>query len=366
MTSIRNSIQINRRIMIFIGILLAIILVLLTKFYFNQRNENRALRLKIISMSENKRTPKTWSELTTKTQSTPAAPAVTTTATPTPAVQTTTSVVAPPAVNNEPLDNQDTTTLAIKLSDQMKRPRNLDLDTIENNIAIADEIISREPDSYSAYKAKLISMLVKEGKFKQPIDEGEVESLLENMAQFNISSDKLARRESALLGNTNNEMQTVELQIEELARSRETLESQLNLYDANSPELAQLNAQIEQLDSQEAQLVANMDNLQASLDSNTAQLFNEDIIEIPFMRMMAKNDYESVIDNAQSFIEQFPNSPSGYFYMVRAMELQGQRDQARAVIQNAQLPQDVQASLLQRLDNEGSQDPQAYWQKLSF
>lgn len=320
-------------------------------------------------MSENKRTPKSWSSLTTRTQTTttktPAitsAPQTSTTAQPTQAPV----VTAVPEVNNEPLANQDTTDLAVRLDGQMKRPKNLDLNTIENNIAIADEIISREPDSYGAYKAKLISLLVKEGKFNQPIDEVEVESLLENMAQFNISSDKLARRESALIGNTNNEVQTVELQLEELARSRETLESQLNAYDANSPELAQLNAQIEQLDSQEAQLLGNIDNLQASLENNTSQMVNEDVVEIPFMRMMAKNDYEGVINNAQSFIEQFPSSPNGYFYMVRAMEMQGQKEQARAVIQNAQLPQDVQVNLLQRLDNEGAQNPQSYWQKLSF
>lgn len=350
--------------MIFIGIMLAIILVLLAKFYFHQRSENRALRLKILSMSENKRTPKSWSELTTRVQTTkPTTPALAAT------VPTTPMPLAPdlavPA-DNEPLVNLDTTDLAIKLDGQMKRPKNLDLNTIENNIAIADEIISREPESYSAYKAKLISLLVKEGKFNQPIDEVEVEGLLENMAQFNISSDKLARRESALIGNTNSEVQTVELQLEELARSRENIESQLNFHDANSPELAQLNAQIQELDNREIQLLGNIDNLQESLANNTLQLMNEDVIEIPFMRMMAKNDYDGVIDNAQGLIEQFPNSPSGYFYLIRALEMQGQKDEARSVIQNAQLPQDVQATLLQRLDNEGSQNPETYWQKLSF
>lgn len=365
MASIRNSIQINRRIMIAIGIMLAIVIVLLTKFYFNQRSENRALRLKILSMSENKRTPKSWSQLTTKTVTTATPAAVTTSpaTTSNPPVSTATSNTEPAS---EPLANQDTADLAVKLQSQMKRPKNLDEKTLDNNIAMADEIISREPDSYGAYKAKLISLLVKEGKFNQAADEVEVEALLESMAQFNISSDKLARRESALIGNTNSEVQLVEVQLEELARTRENLESQLNAYDANSPELAQLNAQIEQLDNQESQLVGNIDNLQAALENNTSQLVNEDIVEIPFMRMLAKNDYDGVINNAQAFIDQFPTSPNGYYYMVRAMELQGQKDQARSVIQNAQLPQDVQASLLQRLDSEESQNPQLYWQKLSF
>lgn len=367
MTSIRNSIKLNRRIMIVIAVLLAVILVLLSKFYFNQRSENRALRLKILSMNENKRTPKAWSQLTTKTvtTTTPAVVAPTNTAS-TPA--TTTQTTSAPQTNaaNEPLANMDTADLAIKLDNQMRRPKNLDAATLDNNIALADEIISREPDSYGAYKAKLISMLVKEGKFKQPADEMEVEALLENMAQFNISTDKLARRESALIGNTNGEIQNVEVQLEALARDRETIESQLSSYDANSPELAGLNAQIQNIDAQEAQLLGNIDSLEESLAANTSQLINEDVIEIPFMRMMAKNDFEAVVDNAQTFIEQFPNSPNGYFYMIRALEMQGQQDQARSVIQNAQLPQDVQASLLQRLDSESSQNPQQYWQKLSF
>jgi sensor histidine kinase regulating citrate/malate metabolism len=52
MASIRNSIQINKRIMILVAVLLAMILVLLTKFYFSQKKENRALRLKILSTSD--------------------------------------------------------------------------------------------------------------------------------------------------------------------------------------------------------------------------------------------------------------------------------------------------------------------------
>jgi len=349
--------------MIVIATLLAIILVLLAKFYFSQKKENSALRLKIISMSETKRTPKSWAQLTRRSQALTAAPAIPTAI----AAPTATSVVPAENTNvNESLDNFDTTDLALKLDGQMKKPKNFNLNTIENNIAIADEIISREPDSYSAYKAKLISMLVKEGKFNQSIDEVEVESLLESMAQFNISSDKLARRESGLIGNTNSEIQNVESQLEGLARERERIEALLNSYDPESPELAQLNNQIQEIETREAQLLGNIDHLEESLSSNTSQLINEDVIEIPFMRMLAKNDYDSVIENAESFIEQFPTSPSGYFYMIRALEMQGKKEEALSVIENSQLPQSVQDRLFQRLDEEGSQNPQSYWQKLSF
>ncbi len=342
--------------------LLAVILVLLTRFYFNQKKENSALRLKILSMSETKRTPKSWAQLTTRLR--PSALTVLAPVTDSPSTPTTAPAASGTSAEN--IDNLDTTDLALKLDGQMRRPKNFDLKTIENNIAIADEIISREPDSYGAYKAKLISMLVKEGKFNQAIDESEVESLLESMAQFNISSDKIARRESALIGNTNGEIQNVEVQLEGLARERETIESQISSYDINSPDLAQLNNQIQEIETREAQLLENIDSLENSLASSTDQLINEDVIEIPFMRMMAKNDYDSVIENAESFIEQFPSSPSGYFYMVKALEMQGRKEEALSIIENSQLPQSLQDRLFQRLDEDENQNPQTYWQNLSF
>lgn len=349
--------------MFVIVVLLSVILVLLTRFYFNQKKENSALRLKILSMSETKRTPKSWAQLTTRLRPSPlTVPAVTVAST----ARTNSETTAENINVDQSLDNLDTTDLALKLDGQMRRPKKFDLKTIENNIAIADEIISREPDSYGAYKAKLISMLVKEGKFNQAIDESEVESLLESMAQFNISSDKIARRESALIGNTNGEIQNVEVQLEGLARERETIESQISSYDTNSPEFAQLNNQIQEIETREAQLLENIDNLENSLASNTDQLINEDVIEIPFMRMMAKNDYDSVIENAESFIEQFPSSPSGYFYMIRALEMQGRKEEALSVIQNSELSQSLQDRLFQRLDEDENQNPQTYWQNLSF
>ncbi len=341
--------------------MIALVAAFMVKFYFNQKHENRALRLKILSMQENRRAPKPWAQLLTKPQAATSA----LTAPKTAPVQDQTTTTA----NNEAtqtLDAQDTQELASKLTVGMKKVKALEASDIDNNIAIADEIISREPDSYAAYKAKLISLLTKEGRFNQPADEVEVESILESMAQFNISSDNIARREAALIANTNSDIQNVEAQIEEVARQRETLESQLNSFDPNSQEFLNLNVQLQQLDDQEIQLASNIESLENALANNTAQLTNEDVVEIPFMRMMAKNDYEGVMDNAQAFIEQFPNSPNGYFYMVKALEMQGQKDQALQVIQDSRLPQDAQQALLQRLDAQAAEDPKNYWQKLSF
>ncbi len=357
MTSIKESLKINKRISIAIVIMLTVFAVFMFKFYFNQKSENRALRIKILSMQENRKTPKPWAKLlTTSVQPKASVSALTAKA----------AVTDDVSHTEQAIESQDTQELAVKLNTGMRKVKTLDDKDIDNNIAIANEIISREPDSYSAYKAKLISLLTKEGKFNQAVDEIEIENTLESMAQFNISSDKLTRREAALISNTNAEIQSVEIELEEVARQRESLEAQLNSTTPESPELAELNAQLQQLDEKEVQLASNIESLEVNLASSTAQLANEDVVEIPFMRILAKNDLEGVIDNAGVFIEQFPNSPNGYFYLVKALEMQGQKDQALQIIQDSRLPPDAQRALLQRLETQDSEDPKNYWQKLSF
>ncbi|MBC7428202.1 MAG: hypothetical protein H7336_06295 [Bacteriovorax sp.] len=360
MANIRQSVETNKKLLILIAVLLVFILTFLFKFYNNQKRENRALRLKLLSMSETKRTPKAWAQLMAVKAK---VAALTTTAQ---TVSEASSTAAASTQETQNIDAQDTQELAVRLNGQMKKVKNLDAAGIDNNIAIANEIIFREPDSYGAYKAKLISLLTKEGKFHQPPDEVEVESLLESMAQFNISNDNIARREAVLIANTNSGIQNVETELEQLAKNRDSLESEISNFEPNSPQLVEANNQLQEMDEQEAQLTANIDSLENQLAQNTAQISNEDVVEIPFMRMLAQNDYEAVLDNAQAFIDQFPNSPTGYFYMVRALDQMGQKDQSLNTIKNSRLPADVQQSLLQRLDSQGADDPKNYWQKLSF
>lgn len=350
---IKRSIEINKKMLILIALILVVIGVVLFKYYAQQKRDNRALRIKILSMQENKRTPKSWVELLKKS----AEPTVAPTAAPAAATE---------APVDLPVSTDDTQELAVKLNIQMRRVKNLDEANLDSNIAMADEIISREPDSYVAYKAKLISLLTREGKFKLPADETEISDLLENMAQFNLSSDKLARREALLVGNTNSDIQNIESRLDTVSRQRDLLEVELNNLDSNSPLQAALNAELQQLDQQEMQLVSSIELLEDQLANNRAQLVNEDIVEISFMRMLAQDDFNGVIDNAQAFIEEYPTSPSGYFYMIRALELQGQKEQALEVIQNSRLPLDAQQALIRRLESESSGDPKNYWKNLSF
>lgn len=359
MKSLRESIQTHNKLLLLIAVVLTLLIVLGGRYYFDLHQENQALKIKILSMNENKKTPKPWADLTAKLT-----PPAALTVVPAKPVEEKTNP------NNEEqtvsLSDQETQALALKLSEQLRRPRNLELEMIENNIAIANEIISREPDSYSAYKAKLISLLVKEGKFNQEIDDEEVDNLLTSMAQFNISSDKLARREAALIAESNDQIQNAETQLDELASAREELESKLANLDSNDAEFVTLNNQLQQLEARETQLLDDLQSLQTQIVSNSSQLVNEDLVEVPFRRMLAKGEYDSVIDNAQNFIEEFPDSSSGYFYLIRALELQGQKEEALNIIQNSKLPPDVQSNLIQKLETESAETPDTYWQNLSF
>lgn len=357
MAGLRESIQSTRNLLIAVIALLGILGLFVGKFYIEQKKENQSLKLKLLLMSENKKTPKAWSELTKK------APVVKTAE---PQVPAPVKIEEVPAKSPEVLSEQDTQTLAMKLDDQMRKVRELDLSTLDNNIALADEIISREPDSYSAYKAKLISLLVREGKFNQETDDTEIENLLESMAQFNFTTDAVARREAALISNATNERAGLEMQIEDLNLERENLAMELESLDPNSVEFANMNIEIQQLEEKQNTLLANAESLEDRLNEESAQLANEDVIEIPLMRMLAKNDYDGVIANAQNLIEQFPNSPNGYYYLTKALELQGNREEALSIIQNSVLPGDIQSNFIQRLEYESKEDPKAYWQKLDF
>lgn len=357
MTGLRESIQVNRKLLITTMVFLAMMLVFVGKFYRDQKKENHSLKLQLLLMSESKKTPKAWKELinqkpihaeTTQVKKTE--------------VITTTAADETKII----LSEEDTQTLAKKLDSLMIRAQDLDEKALDFNIELADEIISREPDTYGAYKAKLISLLIKEGKFNQDIDDSYIENLLENMAQFSFSNEAIARKEAALMSKANIESENLEMRIEQLAIEREALENQQQALDSNSDEFAILSNQINILEEKQNELLENTDNAFVRLADQSTELANEDVVEIPFMRLLAKNEFEAVISNARSFIEQFPESPKGYFYLTRALELQGNKEEAMNVIQNSTLPGDVQSSFIQRLENESKTDPKAYWQKLNF
>lgn len=348
---------------IFYLILVAFILMggFLFKFYNEQKTENSALKIKMATLSKS-RTITPWQRTLPHANKTPAV---------TPQLQKTSQqapAVEPALVEDEPLQTIATPELINVLDSRMINIKNQDLNALEKNIEIANEIISREPGSYSAYKAKLISLLTKEEKFGVSSDEAEINSILEIMASFEVNTDVVTRREAALISNTNNEITALTDQLNLATSAREELDTLLESTDPNSPEYAEIELERANLRSNEVAIADRLSEISNNLDNNAPQALSreEDIVQIPFLRLMAKGDYETVIDNASDYVEQFPNSTEGYYFLVKALIENGQREEALRVIQNSSLSPANQELLQSRLDQTENVDPKDYWETLQF
>lgn len=271
--------------------------------------------------------------------------------------------------NPELIKNRETEDLALDLQDKMKNVKNLDLPQIGRTIEIADELILREPETYSAYKAKLIALLTREGKFNIPADDEEINALLEDMARFDLTSDKVLQKEAALISTANAEVRALEQKLTETQTQLNAIETQMAQLGPNNPDYRALDTRravlAMQLDDTVGKISTIEDQIQRG-DFPPDSLINEDVVQIPFMRSMARGDYEAAADNAEGFVQQFPNSPVGYFYLVLALEQLGRKEEAIDTLARSRLGSAEQAKLLERLSNARLEDPKRYWEKLNF
>ena len=362
-----HDIKTNRNILIAVFALMLILAGFLLKFYVDQKKENSSLRIKLLTMASNRKQPTTWKQLTTRTETQNQKQNKNQT-------QTNTQIQTPPAQSSLaeaekiPMADRPLEDLVAELNINMRSVQAAAAKDLDHNIELAEEIISREPGSYAAYKAKLISMLIKEGKYNQDLDDGEVNSVLESMAGFDVTTDSVARREAALLSNANNQLMIYQDQLRSVSQERVTLDDQIESLDPNSPEASLLMAQRQELLAQEEAASIQLNQFQNTVQTSLADdsYLNEEIVEIPFMRALAKNDFDTVEDDASAFIEQFPTSVSGYYYLIRALEFQGRNEEIPEIIASSQLSADAQKTLQDRLDQNRSNDPKKYWQRLNF
>ena len=359
--------QQNRKLLYIIISMLFVLTLFVFKFYHDQKKENNALKIKVLTLGKDRRSPTPWQRLLNTPSN---APILTSNAisdkVTTRAASTTNSANS---ILDQSIENLDIQELALLLNSRMKDVKKLNLQALQKNIQIADEIISKDPESYSAYKAKLICLLIEEGKLNIPVDEQDINLLLETMANFDLSSDAVVKKEAGLISNTNNEMVQSIDELNIITEKKNQIELQMETLPPGSEELQNLIAQRATLITQEEDATNKITELQKILDSNNfppEQYLNEDIVQIPFLRMMAKEDFNNVIDNANSFIEQFPNSIDGYYYLIKALEATGRHDEAVNFIQDSRLSPIGQAALQERLQNSKNVDFKHYWEKLNF
>lgn len=371
-TQVDLELKQNRKLLYAIGLVLILISVLLLQFYQDQKRENSALRIKMVSL-HNTRPVTPWQRLLSKPQIAPnlKPDEMITDQLSIKAAATKTSdqkKMLTPQEEDRPIQNLSTQELALDLNLRMVEVKSMDLAALEKNIEIADEIIAREPDTYLAYKAKLISMLIEEAKLNHDIDETIVNQTLETMASFDLNSETATKREAVLIADTDNQISTLTNQLIQASVERANIELEMELQDPNSAEMRAL--EIERInliktEEEKAQKISELDSL---LESGFPEdnYLNEEVIQIPFFRMMAKNNYDGVIDNAVTFIEQFPDSPEGYFFLIKGYEATGRKEDALRVLEESGLSAQNQEKLREQLRRFTSFDPKTYWEKLNF
>lgn len=225
---------------------------------------------------------------------------------------------------------------------------------LDQAIKAIEEVISKDPLVYSSYKAKLIMLLTREEVHKEEVPDDTIEELLDIMAGFDISSEEALRKESFLIARTNNKLNELEKDIIQLSLDLEKIESP---EESERVEVAILTKLLEMQESEnllEDKLLS-QDNFQ-----------NEDLVDIPLYRSLAKKDYQEVIDSSQALIERYPNSISGYFFLIKALELNGQNEEASEVIEQSELDTEDLRELELRLRRSQNINPNEYWKHLRF
>lgn len=248
----------------------------------------------------------------------------------------------------------ETHVLAHNIQTSLKKHWQLDQKGIEQSLNQVDELISRHPSTYSGYKAKLILLLAKENLSPEEIDEYEISDVLFTMSEFNTNANKLLKKEAFLIAQNNNQVENLINQINKLESQRE---------ETSDPDI------IKELEDTLSRHYERLDLLEDQLENGFLEdedYINEDVIEISFMRALAQGRYDSVLEESEILLKEFPDSLRAHFYLIRALELSGRSEEAISYIENIELNSQNLAALSKRLENSRIKNPKDYWKRLRF
>lgn len=313
--------------------------------YTQARDENLALRIKLKTLAEQKRKP-------VPTRLGPAEDSGTGSGK---AAQEQVEESSPGEISLRSMTNLE---LARRLDRLMANFGSTDLPQVERGIEMAQEMMDRNRLDYSAHKAKLILMLVKEAKFGEEINENELEFLLSEMARFEIRPEDRLFVQDVL-----DQAQTA-AQDEAYQRRMENTENEYNLtlleLEGASPGSALEESLLERADLLEDRLERLESQQEQALDIPA----RNELVEIPLQRALAKGDYATVIDESLALLDWFPDSVSAHYYYIRAMRLSGREEEALGFLSDAGLGPRRLEELARRLAAE--RDPREYWRYLEY
>jgi hypothetical protein len=192
------------------------------------------------------------------------------------------------------LAEADTAELANQLTGSFLDLRHASRADIERSLAVADALLARNPDMYAAHKAKLVALMLKELKFKQDVDPAAYENAYSELLSFAGSGGP-----------------------DPVAAERE----------GASGAAAELSG------------------------------VDPDLVHLPFVRLEAQGNFEASARLAQEYLQAYPNSYVGYYYLASATWAAGDEGQAvtlfRRGLRNG-VSEEAAREMLARLKN---QDP---------
>ena len=215
---------------------------------------------------------------------------------------------------------QSTDFLVNFLDEFLNGVQDQDLKNINKAILIADELISRNPNSFSTYKAKLILLITAEAKNFREIDEEEFERLLEEMASFDMKSDPVLRKEAFLIAGNQSKLEELYDSIENMQAELTEIDFLIDLENGNedSDVKLELTVQLEALEEEienKLDIISEIENEFSNELLEESDYFIDDIVQIPLQRWLAKGQYQVVIEESEALLAEFPDSVTDYFYV---------------------------------------------------
>jgi hypothetical protein len=258
------------------------------------------------------------------------------------------------------LKSVETSNLEELLDVKMNKIDSMTTHELESVLNVAEELISRDAENFKAKKAKLVILLLKENKFQEKVDDYDFNSTIEDMASFNLTTDVVTRREAALISISNYDR-------EELLGLEQELGEELWVMLNSDPPVPE---EVIQLKMNELKRVGRaLDHMDEKLSANIDNNLNspiEDLIEISFWRNLTRGDFEGVISDSSELIDRFPHSLTGYFFLIRALELSGQSSEVYKVLEESALTPVEHQFLQARLEDSSWEKPSDFWKRIRY
>lgn len=225
---------------------------------------------------------------------------------------------------------------------------------LKESILMANELILRNPNVYGTYKGKLIFLLTLEGKFNASDVDYEISDTILELSDFDVGLEKAMQKERKLKQQKETFIKVKEFELSILLERKRTMESEYNQIVLE--ELAiQKEEEIFQLE----------DEIEAGLLTD-ADYLDDEVIEIPFMRMLSKGHYDAALEEASLFLEEFPDSLSGHYFFIKTLQLQGRDSDVTDYLNSLELSDDNIITLAQRVQKNSDNTYKYFWKALRF